>query len=780
VNAVRSLLPAVRRLLPGIVLYAAMAGFAIWHLRLIERPSLTGLGGWAAFAALPALIAALPGRAGAGRRLALTLVPFVVIAIGLATGHWPFHPHLLGHTGYFARVGGDIHSGLSSWLVTVLPYDASHTPELRVIVLLGVGALLAALAAAILVWEAPLPAIVLAFVPFLVVSTVFRLEAPVLRAAIMLALAVAALAILGGRGSWWAHAAAGALVVLAATAVVGVPGVAKGEFVDWRHIGDKPKGTTMGFIWNQAYGPLVRPSKPVQLLRVAASRPSYWRVTVLDEFDGIKWVETRNLATPAAPPTVVVPADRLSPDTVARQRKDRLTARFTNLGWSTNALSAPPVTLALRGLGGEVGGVQVTTFGTVLTEHSPSVGSSWSVDYVPPRPTLNDLVNQSAKYPATVDGDLQLTNANVQFPPWGAPGREATVRDELAQYFFGPSLEGWKRVYDVARRVTRNAESPYEAAAAIEKYLHDNSTYDEKADYSQAPAPLPAFFFSPDRAGYCQMFSGTMAVMLRMLGIPARVAEGFTTGSRSSGSTSYLVTDRDAHAWVEAYFPRYGWLPFEPTPTRALPYSYSTTSPDLSKVFAAETKQSASNTKLDHLEQGLGIAKAAGPVGGSPHGGQGTRNEREGASAAGPAPGRHWHPGFITYLLGLLVAGVLALVLVKEVRSLRVYVRRSPEAIAAAVRSDLEAYVRDQGVSGSVRALTPTEFGRMLRREFGVDAHRWADVQSRARYGPPDGRAYEMARQARREARAVKRQLRKGLGGADRLRGAIRVRSLFP
>jgi transglutaminase-like putative cysteine protease len=772
---------AVRRLLPGIVLYAAMAGFAVWHLRMIERPVVPGLGSWAAFAALPALIAALPGRAGAGRRLGLALIPFTVIAIGIATGHWPFRPHLLGRTGYFERVSGEIHSGLSSWLVTVLPYDSAKTPELRVIVLLAVAALLAALAAAILVWEAPLPAIVLAFVPFLVVSTVFRLEAPVLRAGIMLGLAVAALAVLGGRGRWWVHAVVGAAVVAAATLVVGVPGVAKGQFVDWRHIGEAPKGETMSFIWNQTYGALRRPVHPVPLLRVAAGRPSYWRVTVLDDFDGRGWVENVSPASAGAPPTVAVPAGQLPRDTLSRERKSQLSARFTNLGWQTNTLAAPPVAVALRNLSNQLGGIEVTTAGTVISEHAPSVGSTWAADYVPPAPSLADLANQDATYPPALDEDLQLTNGHVQFPPWGQKGREAIVQNELAQNFFGPSLGSWIDVYKTARSITANAESPYEAAAAIEKYFHDHYTYDEHVDFSASPSPLTSFFFSPQKAGYCQMFSGTMAVMLRMLGIPARVAEGFTTGSRSPGSSSYLVTDRDAHAWVEVYFPRFGWLPFEPTPTRVLPYSYSTTSPDFSHAYSAEVKlQSAADPKLTHLQFGLSIKPSATPGGKSQVGPGGVRNQREGPSPAGPPPAKHWHPGFVIYVVGVIAAALLLLVLVKYVRSLRVWVHRSPETIAAAVRADLEAYVRDQGVTGTVRALTPTEFGRMLRREFGVDAYRWADVQSRARYGPPDGRAYETARMARREARDVKRQLRKGIAPADRVRGAIRVRSLFP
>ena len=79
-----------------------------------------------------------------------------------------------------------------------------------------------------------------------------------------------------------------------------------------------------------------------------------------------------------------------------------------------------------------------------------------------------------------------------------------------------------------------------------------------------------AQFLLKKHSGYCQMYSGAMAMVLRLHGIPARVAVGFTTGLQSSQGP-YVVTDHDAHSWVEAYFPGWGWQEFDPTPTRHLP-----------------------------------------------------------------------------------------------------------------------------------------------------------------------------------------------------------------
>src|SRR5438046_6774397 len=59
-----------------------------------------------------------------------------------------------------------------------------------------------------------------------------------------------------------------------------------------------------------------------------------------------------------------------------------------------------------------------------------------------------------------------------------------------------------------------------------------------------------------------------MVVMLREAGVPARLVEGFTTGTYDSSSNAYVVKEQDAHAWVEVYFPQYGWIEFEPTPSQ--------------------------------------------------------------------------------------------------------------------------------------------------------------------------------------------------------------------
>lgn len=103
---------------------------------------------------------------------------------------------------------------------------------------------------------------------------------------------------------------------------------------------------------------------------------------------------------------------------------------------------------------------------------------------------------------------------------------------------------------------------------AVERYLSpaNGFQYDEQVPVYRYP--LESFLFS-DRRGYCQQFAGAMALLLRMGGLPARVATGFTSGIYSNATNQYVVADRDAHAWVEVWFPRYGWVRFDPTPPSA-------------------------------------------------------------------------------------------------------------------------------------------------------------------------------------------------------------------
>src|SRR5205085_1943084 len=104
----------------------------------------------------------------------------------------------------------------------------------------------------------------------------------------------------------------------------------------------------------------------------------------------------------------------------------------------------------------------------------------------------------------------------------------------------------------------------YDVVKNVQRYLEKGFTYDERPPLRALP--LDAFLFR-DRIGYCQQFSGAMALLLRMNGIPARVAAGFAPGTPDANTKEYRVRDLDAHSWVEVWFDGIGWVPFDPTPS---------------------------------------------------------------------------------------------------------------------------------------------------------------------------------------------------------------------
>src|SRR5262249_21989125 len=138
-----------------------------------------------------------------------------------------------------------------------------------------------------------------------------------------------------------------------------------------------------------------------------------------------------------------------------------------------------------------------------------------------------------------------------------------------------------------AKHIVGDAKTPYAAVLALESWLRESGrfTYDEHPRPVPGVPPLVAFV-TETRRGYCQHFAGAMALMLRYLGIPARVAAGFASGTYSDDH--WTVTDHDAHAWVEVWFKGYGWLPFDPTPGRGrLGASYSASSKSFDAGSAA-------------------------------------------------------------------------------------------------------------------------------------------------------------------------------------------------
>jgi protein-glutamine gamma-glutamyltransferase len=121
------------------------------------------------------------------------------------------------------------------------------------------------------------------------------------------------------------------------------------------------------------------------------------------------------------------------------------------------------------------------------------------------------------------------------------------------------------RVPRLAAQITTSAKNNYDRAAAIETYLKTRFTYSLQQPQTEINDPIANFLFVR-KQGHCEYFASAMAVMLRTIGVPSRVVNGFRSDEFNDLTGNYVVRAKDAHSWVEAYFPGYGWQTFDPTP----------------------------------------------------------------------------------------------------------------------------------------------------------------------------------------------------------------------
>ncbi|MBS0152197.1 MAG: DUF3488 domain-containing protein [Nitrospira sp.] len=141
---------------------------------------------------------------------------------------------------------------------------------------------------------------------------------------------------------------------------------------------------------------------------------------------------------------------------------------------------------------------------------------------------------------------------------------ESVVRQYL-QLPFQPD-----RIKTLAAEVTQRQHNPYEKATAIQAYLTRNYRYSLDAPLAEQQQPLEEFLFAR-KTGYCEHYATAMVIMLRTVGVPARLVTGFMATEWNEYGNYYVVRQQDAHAWVEVYLPHSGWIRMDPTPTEDNP-----------------------------------------------------------------------------------------------------------------------------------------------------------------------------------------------------------------
>ena len=261
------------------------------------------------------------------------------------------------------------------------------------------------------------------------------------------------------------------------------------------------------------------------LFTVEADRPDYWRVAALDRFDtesGGQWTLR------ASGDEVTVGLPEAGPAGSFHQR-----FRIGDLGERWMPAAFRPVATNL--------------------EHALVVLSSWTL--VAPDDTVAGL-------DYTIDSEVPLTGSQVSTAQQQRTA--AAVPSDLAPFLELPALPD--EIATTARDVTAGASTPYAQAAALRDWFRVDGgfVYDTTIDPVDTPDAVSAFLQT--KRGFCVQFASAYAVMARTLGIPARVAVGFTPGEQVDGV--YTVSAHDAHAWPEVWLEGLGWTHlFDPTPS---------------------------------------------------------------------------------------------------------------------------------------------------------------------------------------------------------------------
>jgi transglutaminase-like putative cysteine protease len=463
-------------------------------------------------------------------------------------------------------------------------------------------------------------------------------------------------------------------------------------------------GSGVPLNYTTTIGPLVSVGSQLQqgprrtVFTVRAAQPAYWRLTALDHYSGAgggAWTlnaSGRGVSTGLSGP---------APHGALRQQ-----FHIGPLGERWMPAAFDPVAVSRSNT------LVVHDSGTLVTGDSTVSGLTYTVESQLPVSTVTEAQRQASAgpVPASLQADLALP------------------RDVPAV------------VLQTAKQVTAGRTLPYDQAAALRDFFHTAFVYDPTVNLSDDEHAMVDFLSI--RRGFCVQFASTFAVMARSLGIPARVATGFTPGT-SDGHGDYVVTNLDAHAWPEIWLNGLGWTnAFDPTPSTPLPGGGAppTVAPTLN-----QTPVSVPPT----------IATTPAPS----TSGSGSASGQGGATPPPPrAPSRvsvttAHSPGlsllsWVLIVLGLVAAGTLATLAVVETRKRRRRARRrersEPAEQVAGAWTEVLDHLRAAGLvwpasltPRELAARVPARLDASLAPPFSSLAARYTAVRYRGDQPPP-------------------------------------------
>jgi transglutaminase-like putative cysteine protease len=290
------------------------------------------------------------------------------------------------------------------------------------------------------------------------------------------------------------------------------------------------------------------------LFSVAAEFPSYWRVTSLPTFDGNTWTVSQDLLNSAA-------------------------GRLASLSSISEVGVAATEVIQLFTIQNLAG-----TFAPVADRPTQLRSATRSLFYEPESGTL--LVSKEG---LKFNDNYQIVST-VIVPSAEALRISSSSSPPDAQYLRLPQKQDLTQIQQIVDQIIEGSTGNYEKLLAIQSYFRNNFAY--SLDVPASTSAGATMDFLTRKSGYCEQFSSTFALFARLIGIPSRVAIGFTPGEASPIGTSnvelFNVRSQHAHAWPEVWFDGIGWVLFEPTPGRGAP------SADYTNVAPAQDDSSPS------------------------------------------------------------------------------------------------------------------------------------------------------------------------------------------
>jgi transglutaminase-like putative cysteine protease len=295
--------------------------------------------------------------------------------------------------------------------------------------------------------------------------------------------------------------------------------------------------------------PLIQDEGAAMWVRTNDSTPHHWRAAIYTSYTGRGWVEAEYDPVPIdALPLTAVPAGRKTLDQTFILEK--------NFGTRLFAASDP---------------IELLSDDPALFKTSPD-GSIV---------LFGDVKEYSIRSWVPDVSEENLRNSHRVLPP------------EIARIYLQLPDSLPKRVRTLAERLVQDQTNPFDIAVLVQNYLRESVPYNLLTPPPAEDQDVVDYFLFEASSGFCSYYASAMVVILRTQSIPARIVTGFASGDYQIERGYFYVPAKAPHAWVEVYFPGYGWIPFEPTPSQLTPdYSQQTVvSPPIPRMLTYRQAQ---------------------------------------------------------------------------------------------------------------------------------------------------------------------------------------------